>query len=178
MSDVVALGHDEQSLAAHAVPGFARAENSRRNAVAQSLQWWDDGVELLGSVPRHVLAEDKIRPAGVGDADDFGGKEPLSTGTSALSGNAVVLAGVARSDAMNDATPRSSVEGGKVRPDRCRMKPPAFHRRDQACGGCGFPLHVSDSARVGSGKSDAKLKPADTGAQREDVEASRKLGGT
>ena len=26
------------------------------------------------------------------------------------------------------------------------MKPPRFHRRDQACGCSGFPLHVHDAA--------------------------------
>jgi hypothetical protein len=53
------------------------------------------------------------------------------------------------------------------------MKPPAFHRRNQACGGCGFPLHVSDAAALLSQgvkrEQDAKFKPADPGAQAEDV---------
>lgn len=53
------------------------------------------------------------------------------------------------------------------------MKPPCFHRRDQACGGCGFPLHVTDptaslSAGV-EGEQDSELEATDAGAEGEDV---------
>jgi len=168
-----ALGHDEQSLAPHGVSGLGRAEYSCRNAVAQSLQWRDDGGELLGRVPRHVLSHDKIRPALFGDPADFGGEEALSARPGASSGNAVVLAGVSRSEDMNMSTPASSVEGEQVRPDRRRMKPPCFHRRAKACGGCDFPLHVADAACSLSpmieGKGDAELKSSDAGAEGEDV---------
>lgn len=53
------------------------------------------------------------------------------------------------------------------------MKPPRFHRRDQACGGCSFPLHVTDPATILSamseGEQDAEFESADSGAQGEDV---------
>jgi hypothetical protein len=53
------------------------------------------------------------------------------------------------------------------------MKPPCVHRRDQACGCCGFPLHVTDAACSLSagveGEGDAELEPADAGAEGEDV---------
>jgi hypothetical protein len=87
--------HDEQSLAPHGVSRCGRAEYSRRNAVAQSLQCRHDGPELSVSIARDVLAEDKIRPALLGEAADLGGKEAIAVGASALSGNAVVLTGVA-----------------------------------------------------------------------------------
>jgi hypothetical protein len=70
-SPSVALGHDEQALAAHRIAGFGRAEYSRRNAIAQSFQWQDEGGKLSVRVPRHVLAEDKIRPALVDDPADL-----------------------------------------------------------------------------------------------------------
>jgi hypothetical protein len=171
MSD--ALGHDEQSLAPHGVAGLGRAEYSRRNAVAQSLQWRDEGLELSVRVPRDVLADDKIRPALLGDPDDLGGEESLSGGAEALSGDAVVLAGVSRSEDMNEATPRSSVEGSHVGPDRSWMKPPRFHARDQACGCRGFPLHVADAAaslsEMVESKQDSELEPSDAGTEGEDV---------
>jgi hypothetical protein len=91
----LALGQDEQSLASHGVSGLGRAEYSARNAVAQSLQCRDEGRKLLACVPRDVLPEDKIRPALVGDADDLGSEEALAISSGALSGNAVVLAGIA-----------------------------------------------------------------------------------
>lgn len=53
------------------------------------------------------------------------------------------------------------------------MKPPCFHRRDQACGCCGFPLHVQDAAALLSqgvkGELDAEFEPADPGAEAENV---------
>ena len=94
-SSALALGHDEQSLAPHGISGFGRTEYSCRNAEAQLLQCWDDGFKLSIRVPRDVFAEDKIRPALIGHADNFGGEEPLSVSASLLSGNAVVLAWVA-----------------------------------------------------------------------------------
>lgn len=170
---VFALGHDEQSLAAHGITGFGRTEYSCRNAVAQPFQCRDDGPDLSVSVPRDVLAEDKIRPALFGEAADFRGEETLAIGPCPLSGDAVVLAGVARSEDMNCATPWSSVEGEHVRPDRRRMKPPCVHRRDQACGGCGFPLHVADApaslSPMMEGEQDAEFKSTDPGAEGEDV---------
>ena len=45
------------------------------------------------------------------------------------------------------------------------MKPPCFHRRNQARGGCGFPLHVAYRASVRQRQTDAKLKSADTGTE-------------
>jgi hypothetical protein len=167
------LGQDEQSLASHGVSGFGRAEYSCRNAVAQSLQWRDEGRELSACIPRNVLADDKTRPALAGDADNLGREEALSVSSGAVSGDAVVLAGIARSEDINEATPWSSVEGEQVRPDRRRMKPPCFHRRDQACGGCGFPLHVADSASrfaaQSESKADAEFESADASAEGDDV---------
>jgi hypothetical protein len=172
-SSARALGHDEQSLAPHGVSGFGRAEYSCRNDVAQSLQCRDEGRKLSIGVPRDVLAEHKIRPALGGDAADFGGEEALSIGPGSLAGDAVVLTGIARSEDMNEATPRSSVEGEQVGPDRSRTKPPRIHRRDQACGGCGFPLHVTDAAASLSpgveGEQDSELEPSGAGAEGEDI---------
>jgi len=169
---VSGAGHDEQSLAPHGVSGLGRAEYSCRNAVAQSLQCRDDGGKLPIGVPRHVLAEDKMRPALCGDPNDFGSEEPLSACSGALPGNAVVLAGVSRSEDMNDATPRSSVEGEHVTPDRSRMKPPCFHRRDQARGGCGFPLHEADLASARNRQTDTKVEPSDAGAEGQHVDGT------
>lgn len=146
-----------------------RAEYSARNAVAHVFQWPDEGGELPVGVPRHVLAEETIRPALVDEAEEMPDEPAIVGVAQASSGDAIGLAGVAASDAMNDATPRSSVEGSCVRPDRSRMKPPRFHACDQACGGRGFPLHVSDAARSGLGNADAEFQPADAGAEGQDV---------
>jgi hypothetical protein len=169
VSEVRTVGHDEESLPLMGRADFGRAEYSSRNAVAQSFQCRDDGLELPVRIPRYVLAEDTIRPALVGDADDLGGEEARAGGAEALSGDAVLLAWISGSDAMNAAEERSSVEGGKVRPDKRRSQLSRFHARDQCAGCICFPLHVSDAARSGSGKLDAEFEPSGSGAEGESV---------
>lgn len=142
---------------------LGRAEYSRRNAVSHPLQTRDQCRKLSVDVPRDVLAEETSRPALVDDAEDLIEQEAVVVGPQLEAGVGVRLAGVARSDAMNDATPRSSVEGGKVRPDRRVIQCPGRHTRDKNRGGIGFPLHVSDAARVGSGDADAEFESADPG---------------
>jgi hypothetical protein len=126
---------------------FGRAEDSCRNAVAHCFQWSDQRGELPVGVPRDVFAEQTKRPALVDDAKDLVDKEAIVGGAGSLSGDAVGLARVARSDAIHDSAPRSSVEGGKVRPDSSFSQVARRHARNQCCGGMGFPLHVSDAAR-------------------------------
>jgi hypothetical protein len=74
---------------------------------------------------------------------------------------------------MNDATPWSSIEGEHVRPDRRRMKPPCFHRRDQAADCCDFPLHVADAATnlsaMMEGEQDSEFEASDACAEGHDV---------
>lgn len=56
------------------------------------------------------------------------------------------------------------------------MKPPRFHRRDQACGGCGFPLHVAEAADNLSpmmvGELQAEFEASDACADGEDVDSA------
>jgi hypothetical protein len=171
-SSARAVGHDEQPFPAVAGAGFGRAEYSCRNAVAQPFQSRDEGGELSVRIPRHVLAEDTIRPALGDDAQDLIDEEAVVVGPAPLAGDGVGLAGISRSDAMNDAAPCSSVESGEVRPDRRLIQGAVRHARDKVRGGIGFPLHVSDAARAGLGDADAELEPADSGAEGEDVEGT------
>lgn len=152
-----------------AIAGRRRAENSCLNAVAQSLQWRDEGGELSGRVPRDVLSEQTERPALVDDAHDLINEEAVVVGAEPSPSDAVGLAGISGSDAMNAAAPWSSVEGGKVRPERRRSQVTRFHAVHQLRGSRGFPLHVSDATRSGHGKLDAEPEPSGSGAQFDDV---------
>jgi hypothetical protein len=93
---------------------FFRAEYSCRNAVTHSLQCRDDGGKLSVSVPRHVLAEETRRPHGLDDGEDLVEQPSVVVGTEHSPGDAVWLARVARHDAIHNATPRDTVEGGNV----------------------------------------------------------------
>lgn len=173
-TDVV--GHKEEAISAVGIAGFARAEKSRLNAVAHSFQCRDESRELSVAIPRDVLAEETERPALGDDAEDLVDEESIVVAAAALSGDAVGLAGISGSDAMNAATPSSSIEGGKVRPDRRGSQITRFHARNQKRGGGCFPLHVSDAARVRHGKLDPEAEPSGTGAQLDDV-PGRQEGG-
>lgn len=164
---VCSLSEDEEPLPSVARPGLARAENSDRNAAAQSFQCRDGNGELSVGVPRDVLAEETSSPALIEHVDRAVEKPAVIVGAQPLSGDAVTLARVARQDAIHCAAPCSSVKGSQIRPDRSRMKPPRFHARDKACDCTDFPLHESDAARVGSGNADAKVEAADSGTKGE-----------
>lgn len=151
------------------VSGFGRAKYSAFNAVAHSLQCWDESGELPVGVPRDVLAPETERPALIDDAENLIDEEPIVEYPKTLSGDAVSLAGITGSDAMNSATPRSSVEGGKVRPDRRRIQVSRFHATNQRRSCCGFPLHVSDCTRSGHGEFDSKSETACPGAELEHI---------
>lgn len=175
----VAVGQDEQSLPAHRVSGLGRTEYSDRNAAAQSLQCWNGDGELSVRVPRDVLAEETRRPALIEDVDGAVEQPAIVELAKPLSGDAVALARVSRSDDVHESSKASAVEGASIRPDRRRMKPPRFHRRDQACGGCSFPLHVTDAAYILSpmppdsvpmGEHETEFESADAGGDGEGVD--------
>lgn len=56
------------------------------------------------------------------------------------------MAREARNDAIHCAMPGSSVEGEKVRPDRCLIQAAFLHARDQDAGCVSFPLNEADGA--------------------------------
>jgi hypothetical protein len=167
LSVTQAVGHDEEPLPPVREAKLLRAEQSDRNAATQSFQCRDEHAKLSVRIPRDVLAEETTSPAGIEGVNDAIEEPAVVIGAEAASGDAVGLAGVARHDAIHCATPCSSVEGGKVRPDRRRMEPPVFHARDHDAGSRDFPLHVADGASLWLGKSDAEVESADTCAEGE-----------
>lgn len=174
MSDVRALGQDEESEAPHRIAGFSRAEYSDRNAAAQSLQCRDGNGELSVDIPVDVLAEEGRSPALIEDVDGSVEQPAVVEFALPLSGDAVALARVARSDDIHDAAKLSAVERSSVRPDRRVMKPPRFHRRDQAGGCSSFPLHVTDAADSLSdmvvSELQSEFEASDAGTYAENVE--------
>jgi hypothetical protein len=111
-------------------------------------------------IPRDVLSEERRRPDFSDDSSNMLDEEPIIVGTGSFAGHAVGLARITGSDAMNAATERSTVEGGKVRPDRRRSQVTRFHARSQKRGGSCVPLHVSDATRSRHGELEGKPEPA------------------
>lgn len=110
-----------------------------------------------------VLTEDATGSDLVDDAGDVRPQPALVVGAAPLSGVGFALAGIARSDEIHDATPRSAVKSGKVVPDRCRIQGRRFHPGHEGGRGIGFPLDVTDNAMPGRGDADPELESAAPG---------------
>lgn len=121
------------------------------------------------SVPRHVFTEETRRPHALNDGE-YLIKEPSVIVLSALlSSDGIWLARVAASDAIHKSAPWFMIEGGKVRPNRRRVKASILHTRRQPCGRRDFPLQVANCASIGTGDSDAEFETSDAGADGDDV---------
>ena len=82
------------------------------------------------------------------------------------------LAGIAADDEVDLGQFAQGEVVEIAEPERARVHPPRFHRRDQDRGGEGFPLHQADGARISPHSSESRVEPeiesADPSAERED----------
>lgn len=104
------------------------------------------------------------------NASDIWPEVALVVFTAAMAGETERLAGVAASDKIHDSTPRASVEGSQVTPDRRRSQATLLHLRRQSGDGERFPLHHADRASAAEPSSssssvEAEVKPSTPGAQ-------------
>ncbi len=98
-----------------------------------------------------VLQKEPLRVAIVRNVEDREEQaRPLAIKPSTAAGDADVLAREARNEEVHASTPRCSVEGGEVRPDRRRIKGSRFHKPGKLRGCRGFPLHVANGAQFGA----------------------------
>jgi hypothetical protein len=79
------------------------------------------------------------------------------------------LAGETGSDEIHAATPRATVEGGEVRPDRSLIQGLVCHPRHESGRCVGVPFNVSHGAGGDSGESQCELESAVSGAEVEGV---------
>ena len=99
------------------------------------------------------------------------GPEMSGVGGSFLSaGDTEGLAGVSSSDTIHFATPRSAVEGSKIRPNRRRVHESFFHFRSQDFAAVSFPLDHTDDASIWDRQTEAEVESADSGTQGNDSE--------
>jgi hypothetical protein len=76
------------------------------------------------------------------------------------------LTGESSNEAIHSATPRFTIEGSEVRPDRRRIHASLFHRLDQTCGWECFPFDVTNCARL-----EAEASGSSGGAEVEAADA-------
>lgn len=141
--------------------------------VAVAFEFGEDGGKS-SPCAADVLPEEERGFALVGHADlleEESASLPVEPGL--LSCDGEVLTRSAASDAIHDATPRASIEGAEVVPDRSRRQNLLFHPCHEA-GRCeGFPLNVHHSASGSSGgEMESEVEPSAAAADRQNSEGT------
>ena len=96
------------------------------------------------------------------DPADVWPEPTVIVSSGALAGGAEGLAGETGSDEIHSATPRASVKGAQVRPDRCAIQARFVHPRHESGRCVGVPLNVSHGA---GDSSHGELESAVSGAE-------------
>jgi len=163
-SPLVAVGQDEQPFASMRGSDIGRAEHTPLRIEPERGKVGKNVGEPKRNVPCDVLEEPERCAGLVEDSSDVRPEVALVVGAEPSPGDAERLARVAARDEIHASTPRSSVEGSQVRPDRSRIQGRVFHPGHEDGRGEGFPLDVANGARP-SGQ--AEVDPADSGAERD-----------
>jgi hypothetical protein len=112
-----------------------------------------------------------MRPALIDHSKDLIDEPSIIAGSAALSGNAIGLAGISRSEAIHDSTKWARIEGSEIaHPDRARSQLLRFHASRQNRASVGFPFDQADCSSAWNSQLDSELEAADAGADPEDIE--------
>jgi len=169
-SPAAGVGQEEEPGAALGSANVGRAETTPFRIEPQRGKVCEDLIKPALDERGDVLDEDERRRHLTHDASKMTPEARTSAGkSSSLPGVGDVLAREAASDEIHDATPRAAVEGGDIRPHRCRIQASFFHLRDQSGAGESFPLHVADDASAWSCQLDAAVEASTAGEEGEDV---------
>jgi hypothetical protein len=132
----------------------------------------DDQSQSSSSKPRDFFQEDVLGSDLPHNSIEVIPDPALVLDALALAGRGPGLARDAHRDDLNEATPRSAVEGLDVIPDRERRKRAVLLTRDQCCRCKGFPLHSTNKpVGISEGQAESLLDPPDAGAEGEPVES-------
>lgn len=163
-SVLVAVGQDEEPLASVRRSDIGRAQHTPLRIEPERGKVGKDVGEPKRNVPGDVLEEPKRGAGFVEDSCDVRPQVSLVGVAESSSGDAEWLARVAACDEIHRATPRSSVEGSKVRPDRRAIQGLVFHPGHEDGRGESVPLDITHGATPGG---QAEVDASDTGAQAE-----------
>lgn len=172
-SDTAAVGQQEEAAA---LVGRSHVRSSKADDgadVAVAFELGEDGRKSA-SCSADVLPEEERGFTLVGEPDLLEEEPaPFSVEPGLLSGDGEVLTRCAASDAIHDATPRASIEGGEVVPDRSRRQGRLFHPGHEAGRGEGFPLDVHHTSTRSSGcEVEPEVEPSTSAADRQHVEGT------
>lgn len=159
------MGQDKDPAPAVASASLSRREQSRFCRVTQSAKVTDDVGKSQSEVTLDVLEEGPIR---LDLTDDTGDVRPEVTRigrAGSLPGMAERLARITGSDEMNASTPRATVEGSEVAPDRRLAQGLVFHPGHEGGRSMGLPLDETNSSIAGLGDVQAEVEAGVAGAE-------------
>lgn len=166
------MGQDEHPLPPVRRSDFLRGETVPLRIEPEAGHVTEDRSDSVSNKPGDVLEKHPARSNLPNDSRDVGPEPPLVCEPELLSGAGEGLAREASSDAIHDSTPRAAVESKHVSPDGSGLKDPFFHARHQDLSGRVLPLHEADRASARNRQGHAEVEPADSGAERQDVEGT------
>jgi hypothetical protein len=169
---VAGVRQDEQplSLVARSDRCCFKQDRSRHD-VPKPSQISGNFGQAPADVSWHVLKKNESRPALVNDSCDLRPEVPRVGCPELLAGDGERLTRVSRRDEIHRSTPRASVEGSQVIPERRRIQAFRFHEADKRGGGKCLPLDVTDAAvTLSECNSQPEFESAGAGAQGDAVD--------
>jgi hypothetical protein len=166
------VGQNEKPFSNMSRADFWRCKQPRRNAVTHPLKVSGDVPEGTRYVRSDVLEEAPFRIDLFDDPPDVGPHPSGIVGAQSSPGQRLSLAGIAPNDAMNAATPRLAVEGGKIRPKRRFVQESRVHLRSQDLAAEGFPLDHADDSSIRDRQLAAEIESAGSGAEGQNPEGT------
>lgn len=164
MLSTVGVGQYEQSPPNLRSADFSRCEEARQHAVTHASKVSGDFGKSQPKVVGNVFEEDEPGVDLVDDPGDVGPEMAWVLRAEPVTGGAKGLARVARSDDIHESTPRATVEGFNIIPDRRLIQGLVFHPGHESGRGIGFPLDETNGAITGLGDLDTEFEAASPGA--------------
>ena len=161
-SATVAVGQDEEPFSSVGRSNVGRSQAQPLRIEPERGQVTQDASNSHGKQTWDVFQEDEAWSHFANHPGNVGPEPPFVVLPSTLAGDADGLAGKAAMDEIHRSTPRVTIEGSNVRPDRSLIQPALAHTRDQDRSGIGFPFHVTDRA---SDSGEGEIEPSGAAAQ-------------
>jgi len=155
--------HEEPGSAVRCSNG-GRGEHSPFRVIPEVGQVADDLLESVAGMSSDVFENNESWSALSDDPGDVRPEVARVVLPGATTGDAERLAWITRSDEIHDSTPRASVEGGEVRPDRRAIQQRVLHPGHEDGRSVGVPLDVAHADH--SELAQPEVEPADPCAER------------
>lgn len=153
----VGVGQEPEALAAVRGTNGGRGVQTPLSIEPEAGKAVEDFGESISNKLWHVLQHDESRSHLTHDPFDDRPEPPVIVSSTSGTGRGERLAGEAGSDEIHAATPRSTVEGVEVIPDRRRIQGRVSHPRHEDGRRVALPLNVSHGSYPCHG-SECKLE--------------------